>query len=160
MARKAPKWQREGYATRRRYEDARARAVGFPDYATFQRLRNNPSYRASLLAFSRVNGKDPKQERRLDSNFNRRIAELGAEVPSPPRVRGIRVGRRSDAQLGAEEMERLLRVPTEGRGELGVFDWDAFFDELSPVGPGKKTRVERREARELRRAELRAQGLA
>ncbi len=75
MAQKAPKWKRDGFKTRRRYEDSRARKVGFKNYAEFQRLSKSRAYRTTLDTLARASGVSRAKLRRMDSDFSHEVAE-------------------------------------------------------------------------------------
>ena len=106
-----PKWQREGYKTRRQYEDARAVRNGFANYAEYQRLRKDEDYVRAIEKQAAIQGKSAASLRRLDSWFSQRTAELGEDTM----------------------VDLLGTIGPDGRPR-GTLDWEAFWSIMSPTG--------------------------
>lgn len=114
----------KGYPSRRAYEDARARAMGYSSYREWQQLRHDPQYKRWLQAASRTTGESVSKLRRLDSELSRRMAAVirsGALRPREERPSGWNRSGGPLARLleytGLREQDAPYRVGESPRGK-------------------------------------------
>lgn len=114
MPRRSQIWEREGFSSRRQYENSRARAAGFENYSQYQRLRKDPEYQNLLDGLARTTGQDARTLRRLDSYINEHIADAGGDVEAVKEV--------------IEELRATFGGEEPADYDLDIVEWDEYRD--------------------------------
>jgi hypothetical protein len=79
-----PGWRKEGSkyvsgnaepVSKRQYDNARARAIGFENYSQFQRIGKRQHYKDWLASYSQEKGTSERKARALDSEYHRLYTE-------------------------------------------------------------------------------------
>lgn len=72
-----PYWQKQGFSSRRQYENNRVSKLGFKNYSQYQKLASNPTYIAGIKRVAELSGKSERELRAADSAYNKEVVSVG-----------------------------------------------------------------------------------